>query len=576
MADKFMTNEEIIERLKQEVEKSKIDSFRIKIYRKRQVGAFGEHILTLGEANISHLVNPEMWLPKICGGGPIFQITAFHASDFTVPAAQALAVQINGQPFDPPRVASLRQPGWNGPTELLYPDPNQQPLQTNTFINASPPPGGASTVPQSPVSGGISPVGGSVYDPRIEAMLASIRAKETEIENTKRMLDEERRRFEIENARRESDARFAQLEAKMTRASEVKPGGGFAEIVGALAPIVQGMLAGQNEMRVMMMRAEQENAKTTQLLLGKMMERPPIDPTVLALLNQKQQDNTPEMMTHMTNALSVMTRTQMDVLEMAAETIGGGQQSEHPILMAIKEGVKAINTMAIGVQTSALKKKRAVQALSPGQPHPTLPANGQSAVAPQQTLQVPVTQFPHKQPYKAPAVQSIPMKGPLHNQAMGDYAAKATSPIAPIQPPSQTHAARASEEIVAWANAGERPEPPGVIDQIMAMIEEHSDPRLVAQSIIYSLSQAEVQTALEEVGNEFPELAARRLGSWPMQDPVNPGYLAQVLEEFNRLGAASGIFEEEDETDDGSGDEPDEDSGHIPDESDLEETQAED
>src|SRR5215210_5703617 len=90
------------------------DNFRVRVMRKSTPGLMPDGICTLDGASVVHLAMPETWLPRLCGGGPIYQFQVFHAEDTTRAIPGYLMYQIPGEPkavdYD-----ALRSPAWQGP-----------------------------------------------------------------------------------------------------------------------------------------------------------------------------------------------------------------------------------------------------------------------------------------------------------------------------------------------------------------------------------------------------------------------------------------------------------------------------
>lgn len=108
------------------VAREKGDDFRVKILRKASPSAPFVNVATFDGARVDHFLTPEAWLVPFCGGGPIFVLWPFHASDPTKLVCQVIPPQINGTPKEP----DLRLPAsptWNGPVTLISPKPPDAP-----------------------------------------------------------------------------------------------------------------------------------------------------------------------------------------------------------------------------------------------------------------------------------------------------------------------------------------------------------------------------------------------------------------------------------------------------------------
>lgn len=100
-------------------EKGGQDAFKVKIQRQASIAAPLNHIASFAQATIDHLANPETWLLALCGGGPLFVLTATHASE-QLPTVTFRPPNLPGNPREPdPKV--IGTPDWKGPPEITFP-----------------------------------------------------------------------------------------------------------------------------------------------------------------------------------------------------------------------------------------------------------------------------------------------------------------------------------------------------------------------------------------------------------------------------------------------------------------------
>jgi hypothetical protein len=339
------------------------------------------------------------------------------------------------------------------------------------------------------------------------------------------MLEEQRRQMELDNIRRENDTRMHELEMSV-KAAAATPKTNTAETIAAVlaaaAPIIQQMLQGQNELRLAMLKQQEENARQMQAqqqaaqlqqqqMLQLMLSRPSVDPAVekafdrlQSVLEKSRSESVPQgqMLHSMAEAMGVMTDVTMNLVQTAAELNLGGGRDEHPALKAVKQGVKAISSLMEGYQQSVVQKN---QQFAPQQQQ-------QQLAAPQHVVQ-----------YQQQAQQPVPQ------------AAQPQQPPVP-QSPKQSDA----------------------LDLLEAAIRAKQEPAVVAKMFIDSLGDPVVQKALDEVDGEVNELVARRIGGWAMADASNVVYLKALMDEVNKQGEAAGVFEplgdDDDDDDDDGGD----------------------
>ncbi len=376
------------------------NNFRVKVYRKRSSAALPEHVATLDGAEVRHIANPETWLPKLCGGGNYF-FMVFHAADTTTSIGGHLPCMFQGAPFDVLRLDVVRGPNWEGPLELIFP-PKEDPSDRPTHISMAP-------VPQMPGAATVTsgmPTPAQPHSPAIDAALQQFQAMQAQFAQRERELIDRERRMERENDRREAEARWKEMEAKASareaqlqvqiQAQAAKPEASLLkDIAPVLVPVIQQIIQGQNEMRAAMMKADESRAQQQQALFQAMLQKPAIDPIVEKLVSRVEglsekfhsQNQTPQHQV-MAEMVATVSKATMQMVKMATEvSLGPVKPSEPPVLMAIREGVKAVQALATGMQ---MKAPQQVQ-------QPQLPA--QAPQVPSHLGQVPIQT--HSRPVQA-------------------------------------------------------------------------------------------------------------------------------------------------------------------------------
>lgn len=95
------------------------NEFSVKVFRKIQISASPSHIASFEGATVEHLVNPELWLPKLAGSGPIFVLAVRHASEQIALCTIQPAMMVGQQHEVDPAVVD--SPDWRGPPAITYP-----------------------------------------------------------------------------------------------------------------------------------------------------------------------------------------------------------------------------------------------------------------------------------------------------------------------------------------------------------------------------------------------------------------------------------------------------------------------
>lgn len=551
MADKTTpTQEETLTIINQRAKDA--DSFFVRIFRKQHMGGLPETVATFDEAQIEHLTSPERWLPQLAGGGPVFMFQVFHSSDrgamlggflhFAVPTTN-LAPKTSAE-IDP-RI--VKRAGWSGPRQLLYPTIDAKPVQENPLFSISPnnlPPASpsgnsaANNVPGGGVPGAAFPRD-VVYErnaailQQIEEERAKLQRQREEFQEQQRRdreeLAEQKRRAELDAIRRESDAKLEAIKRELQHAAAAAPKSDVstmvAQIGAAFSPVILKLLESQNETRLAVMRQQEATAaaaaESNRQLMSAMLTRPSIDPVVERLFSElksavSQQVPQSTMLHSMADAMASMTQTTMDLVQTAADlNIGGGKEEDHPALKAIREGVKAVQSIFAGYQA-----------------------------------QLPRTPAHHQPP---PAFRPIPQALP-----------HAPAPAQPTVVPAATPAAsgQAAAPAAPPENLVQLPPARDVLELLENMFKAQVAVGDVVDTFIraFKAGDAVLHNALDAAGGEIEVMFSQRLGAFVLANPQYVPYLEELQVELNRRGAEEGIFEPEPDESDYAEDHQDQDA----------------
>lgn len=505
------------------------DNFQLKVLRKRFAGGLPELVANLADASVAHIINPETWLPRLAGGGPIFVMQVYHAADpnFQVGAPLQVNVPTDGQPPKVPSeidIRAVKAGNWKGPATLLFPTAEEAKRGEANFSGYSVP---SSLPPAAPVIGShaanLVPVAGMTPQPGAisaenAALLHRIQQEREQLERTRAELAEEKHRNELNELRRESDQRMKDFESRITAVTTrpAEPKTDLAQMIATLAasltPLLVEVFKGQDQMKMAMLKSQEQTQAQTQMILLKMLDKPKDDSSERMfdkferIMEKSQATQVPQttMLHSMMEAMSTITNSTLDLAERAADlNMGGGRPDDHPALKAIKEGVKAVGSLMQGYQGFLPPQAGAGQLGIPGTPPPQLaPAH-----APQPG---------------APVVQP----------------AAAAPTVAP--PPGQQRV-------------------PGntTLEQLENAIKMKLPVDDVARAYVQAIAtkDASVLEALDKSGGDPAQMVTDRLGAHIMQNPDLVPYLNALSEAVNKYGEKAGIFEssqpqEEDDSDD--------------------------
>lgn len=499
------------------------DDLTVKLYRKRGgvLGAAGvpDVLATLSGARLAHVANPEMWIPRLAGAGS-FLMSVYSTDNTVSPLTTYIPFFVEGQARDVD-LDAVADPNWRGPARLDWPErraPQQQ--QGGYSVNLAPPAPPLASAPQTQTSGMGAP--GAHFPqqqaPAVDRHIADWMAQK------ERELAEARAALDLERERLRSEARFAQLEAKLTAQAEAArvaasapppppapPKESIADILKAGMPLIQQVLTGQQEMRLEMMRVSQAQQAETRELMKAVLGRPAIDPTMLALIERRDANEQPAsaILTQTTAAMSTMMENTMQMARFVAES--SGAPAESPMLTAFREITGAVEKI-----TTA-----AVQAPKP-KPRPK-----------------PWRQADQTAPVAAPPAPSAP-PAPASGSAPG---AQSPTNVVPFQRPSEAIVdGNGQAQQLGGVDALEE----GLLDQLEQMIHGHEEPEKVAAFLVSIFNSDEFQDALQAADGNIPALFQARLGAWSL-DPSNFPYAQALLDQVVEQGTAAGIFQDEEE-----------------------------
>lgn len=363
--------------------KSAGDFWRVKVYRRRGPGHPQESVATFDDARVEHFANPEMWLPKVVGGagerGASFVLAAYHMTDTVNALVQGIHYPILGAPkvdrdnkptYD---FEAMKSPLWNGPTKLVWPEPADMKMETTITIPFQSPLPGVNApmapVPQNTVPGGATNPGNGL---NLDALRTQLEFERSQLFEKSRALEESRHKMEMEQIKRENDARFREMEARLAQPA-VKQAG-LVELLPAVLPMVQAIISSNNEMRKVMFEAQQDSAKQTTQLLVQLME--------------KKTEETPgvKMLSQVTEAMGSMSKMMIDSMKAQMDALNGPEEPNN--LKIVREVVKGISTVASGI--SRPKLVPVLPGQNPQAPRPQPQMNGAPAQRP--PVQRPVPQ----------------------------------------------------------------------------------------------------------------------------------------------------------------------------------------
>lgn len=400
----------ISERAKVLTESGQPALFEVNLNRRTQQGV-NQTIASLSAATLEQINDPMRWVPMLCGGGE-YIINVRHPSvTGRIGGPLGFNAPTDGpgmQPHPPNPLVTLR-PDWQGPKLNTPAMPEQQVVAPN---------GGPVTPAGVAFANGYgtppAPVAISDRERELSQQLADLKAQNARIETeakaraemeaVKRDADQRIRDAEkrAEDRQRESDTRMRDLEAKLNtvlatppRPPETNPIEKIIPLIASLVmPLIERMLTSQHETRQLMLRQNEEqnrrqieaNEKQYAMQLemiraqankpGMSDEMKLLITTLQSQASQNGGEGQAMMMTRMVEAMGMVSKTSMSMIETTVDALGG--DPEHPAVIAIREGAAALKTIMAGSREGAMRSIPKKQ-LQPGQQQLTLAQQQQLA-----------------------------------------------------------------------------------------------------------------------------------------------------------------------------------------------------
>lgn len=514
MNERVATSEDTLAMLRDRAKEQ--DAFSVKVFRRKHMSIPPELVSTLSGALLSHFVNPELWVPQLCGGGK-FHLQAFHASDMNKPVGGVIMIEIANLDSKEVDIVAPTRSGWQGPAEITFPLKDARPAQQDMGYGTSiSPPGPGSTDSASRTTHGWPrPPGGGVSREQYgdgpgwettRAGLATIEAERRRFEEEKLAAEREKHKNEIAALQKSHEADNRALKAElMGEIRAAKPTG-----PDPMTTLLTTMMAQQSEdrraselrqaedRRAAAVAQERSDARFS-LLIEKMNDKPKENPLdmiakVIEITGggKKGNDGVIEAQTKMMHSMSEMMGQQvsvaMDFVSAAADLQLGQQGGNEPgWVKGIESVVKTVGAMAKGVQVK--------------RPAPA----GQQPLPPQAQAH-PDQQY--VQP--APGSQAVPVQ---------QFAKPPAKPKAPV-------------------------EMPPAIDQFINAIKNYGlPPAQIAKALVTNISDPSLIEAFAAAGGDFEALIQQRLGAWANEKPENAQYLIALIAEVKRQFVEAGIIE---------------------------------
>lgn len=453
-------------------------------------------VCTLGGGSVTHLMNPEMWVPRLMGGGRF--VLQAYAPGSTTSSIIDVDVDLGGDSRAVPDWDAVDESSWAGPRSLMFPTKNQR--NTNNLPNSFPlsiasPPSTTTpnTIASQPSSSGTGGSGAThqedmrrmqeQYQSQIIAMQAQAQAL------TQRLAEEQHRReLEAINAKHSQDMERMRREmqesiSKIANQPPPPQGSSIGDTLKEVAPLVTTLFTGW-----MAMRAEQEKqaaererrAEERQAeFMRSIANRPPIDPMLKEILDAQKANELPvsAILQQSAQATASVMATMSDMMIKFAEASAGPE--ENPMIKIARE---------VGAAIQGIVKA--------------------SAGAPKPPRQLP----PQIQP-----PQRVQEARPQ-----------------PSEPPRP--------EVAAM---GELPVRPVSLDTLKRMLEANEDPDKVARFVVASAQTPEFLKAIEAANYEPFAMFEALLGR-----PWIEANMAYVTAFTNALNAHVGQQEEAEEDED--------------------------
>jgi len=268
---------------------SKGDRLRVRVMRKKAGGGL-DAVAIFEDAKIEHIITPETWLGTLAGGGSYF-LGIFHMDEPAKQIGGMIEHGVDG-PLGSPNWNVINSVAWSGPTSLFWPDP-KAPLATPTngkdqhVGSRTPRRFGEETTSDNPLLAG----------------LERNSQRERELIEKKAQLDLDVLRRQMEDERRQLEARLVDLTSKIS-SQKSDP---LESIKGLAGPIMQGV---QMIFTSFQAARDEQNKRFEKLI-----------ETMMAMVNKKEDPDTREkqLFATMTDSVGKMASTTMSLLASAAE-----------------------------------------------------------------------------------------------------------------------------------------------------------------------------------------------------------------------------------------------------------------
>lgn len=540
------------------------DRFRIHVFRRNPQTGVSAQVAGLDAATIDHIADHSRWLPMLLGGGE-YTMQVFHSSDQSSQriggALPAVYDSKPGSSYGPPKagadINAMRSDSWTGPAILTTPPPATP--EPTPILGATPkgvvfvagnglPPAGATAQAQNPPQ---------PYVDWFAQQQADITKREREVNEALARQQKEMATKEAELRRIESETRLRSEMAQQTNdlkntlaamASRLDtpraPDTGMKDVLGALAPLAAQFIQSNNDFRLQMLKMEQENARMAREAESRraetdakrheeslrvqleMIKAQAVKPgmsdemkllieTLKAEKSNSSVDAMAAMMTRMVDAVGVVSKMSINMIETIAEQMGG--DAEDPMVVALREGTKAMMMLTQGGQSAATRivpgaNKPKPQAPAQPQPQPAQPQRAAPVAQPQRPPQsaAPGAQPPPRPPAPVPVVTFAPQVP------------------APAQPETSVPDVRSKMDLLEAAIRGTQP------------AED------VARVLVTMIAQKEPSLTEElKKNNNVPnEVLWARLGEKWVAEHLP--YLKELGTHVDRIGIQAGIFEPDD------------------------------
>ena len=345
-------------------------------------------VCTLVGGAVSHVANPELWLPRLMGGGS-FALGVFVPEASSVALVDGIEITLTGiEERRFPDLDATDDPAWKGPKTIIYPTKSAKQGTPTTF--ASPPSTlpNTNTAPQSHVSGMGGGSGATSQETaEMRRLIEEHRAyalnlqQQLEAERRQREEDRHKREMEIlraqqqaENERQRQDMEKVREELKAIKnappPAPATPAPTFMEMLKealpVAAPLITAWMAASAEKE---RRAEERLNKTLEAIAAK----PAIDPMIKEMLDQKAASELP-LATYMQQSAASTAALIGQMANMAKDMIEMSSGPEESMAVkAIREVGNVVQGIASSVSAPAPKPPRRLPRVEGQQAAPAAP-----------------------------------------------------------------------------------------------------------------------------------------------------------------------------------------------------------